>query len=36
VVHDLDHTRQLAEALAHHYVDDVGPWQPYLPILSAN
>jgi DinB superfamily len=36
VAHDLDHTRQLTEALAHYYVDDVGPWYPYLPILSAN
>jgi len=36
VVHDLDHTRQLAEALAHPYQDEVGPWHAYLPILGAN
>ena len=36
VVHDLDHTRQLAEALAHPYADEVGPWHAYLPILNAD
>ena len=35
VVHDLDHVRQLAEAIAHQYADQVGPWRQYLPILTA-
>lgn len=34
VVHDLDHVGQLAEAVAHQYVDEVGPWRAYLPVLT--
>lgn len=33
VVHDLDHTAQIARALAYQYRDEVGPWRAYLPIL---
>ncbi|MBK7642545.1 MAG: DinB family protein [Planctomycetes bacterium] len=33
VVHDLDHTAQIARSLAYQYKDEVGPWRAYLPIL---
>lgn len=33
VVHDLDHTAQIARALAFQYKDEVGAWRAYLPIL---
>jgi hypothetical protein len=34
VVHDHNHIRQLQEALAAHYVDEVGPWRPLLGVLD--
>lgn len=34
VVHDLNHLKQIAKAMAWQYRDDVGPWRAYLPILS--
>lgn len=33
-VHDLNHVRQIAKAMAWQYRDDVGPWRTYLPILT--
>lgn len=33
VVHDLNHLRQICEALAARYRDEVGPWRQFLPIL---
>jgi hypothetical protein len=34
VVHDLNHIRQLQEALASHYADEVGPWRSLLGVLD--
>jgi hypothetical protein len=34
VVHDHNHLRQLEEALAAHYVDEVGPWRALLGVLD--
>jgi hypothetical protein len=34
VVHDHNHIRQLQEALASHYVDEVGPWRAMLGVLD--
>ncbi len=34
VVHDLNHVAQVARVLAGNYVDEVGPWTEYLPILA--
>ncbi|MEO6335085.1 MAG: DinB family protein, partial [Pyrinomonadaceae bacterium] len=34
VVHDLNHVRQIATAMAKRYETAVGPWQEYLSILS--
>jgi hypothetical protein len=34
VVHDHNHVRQLQEALAAHYVDEVGPWRSMLGVLD--
>ncbi len=34
VVHDHNHLRQLQEALAAHYVDEVGPWRALLGVLD--
>lgn len=34
VVHDLDHLAQVARVMAKQYQDDVGPWVPFLPILT--
>jgi hypothetical protein len=33
-VHDLNHIRQIATAIAKRYHDDVGPWRQYLGILQ--
>jgi uncharacterized damage-inducible protein DinB len=33
VVHDLDHTGQIARTMAKRYTDAVGPWTAYLSIL---
>jgi len=33
-VHDLNHIRQVAEAMARPYQVAVGPWKAYLPILD--
>lgn len=33
VVHDLNHIGQVAEVMARHYTDEVGPWKAYLDIL---
>lgn len=34
VVHDLNHTLQIAHAMAHQYRDEVGPWRAYLKIVQ--
>ena len=34
VVHDLGHIAQVARVLAKQYGDQVGPWTPYLPVLT--
>jgi hypothetical protein len=34
VVHDLGHIAQIARVMAKQYSDEVGPWVPYLPILT--
>jgi DinB superfamily len=34
VVHDLGHIAQVARVLAKQYSDQVGPWTPYLPVLT--
>jgi hypothetical protein len=34
VVHDLDHIAQLAGEMAKRYTDEVGPWGPYLGVLT--
>jgi hypothetical protein len=34
VVHDLGHIAQVARVLAKQYADQVGPWTPYLPVLT--
>ncbi|MEP6703367.1 MAG: DinB family protein [Acidobacteriota bacterium] len=34
VVHDLNHLRQIATAMAKRYETEVGPWQEYLSILG--
>jgi hypothetical protein len=34
VVHDLGHLAQVARVMAKQYRDDVGPWVPYLPVLT--
>jgi hypothetical protein len=34
VVHDLGHVAQVARVMAKQYVDEVGPWVPFLPVLT--
>jgi hypothetical protein len=34
VVHDLGHIAQLARVMAKQYGEDVGPWVPFLPVLT--
>ena len=34
VVHDLGHAAQIARVMAKQYRDDVGPWTPFLPVLT--
>jgi hypothetical protein len=34
VVHDLGHIAQVSRVMAKHYRDAVGPWVPYLPVLT--
>ncbi|HEX9393930.1 MAG TPA: DinB family protein [Gemmatimonadales bacterium] len=34
VVHDLEHIAQVARVMAKQYRDDVGPWVPFLPVLT--
>ena len=34
VVHDLGHLAQIARVMAKRYLADVGPWMPFLPILT--
>ena len=34
VVHDLGHVAQAARVIAKQYGDQVGPWVPYLPVLT--
>ena len=34
VAHDLGHLAQIARVMAKRYRDEVGPWRPYLRILS--
>lgn len=34
VVHDLSHLAQIARVMGKRYMDDVGPWKAYLPMLN--
>ena len=34
VVHDLGHIAQVARVMAKQYLAEVGPWVPYLPVLT--
>jgi hypothetical protein len=34
VAHDLGHVAQIARVMAKQYREDVGPWVPYLPVLT--
>src|SRR6058998_161625 len=34
VVHDLGHVAQVARVMAKQYRDEVGPWTPFLPVLT--
>jgi len=34
VVHDLEHIAQVARVMAKQYRDEVGPWVPFLPVLT--
>jgi hypothetical protein len=34
VVHDLGHLAQVARVMAKQYRDEVGPWGPFLPVLT--
>lgn len=34
VVHDLGHMAQIARVMAKQYREEVGPWVPYLPVLT--
>src|SRR5436190_23543737 len=34
VVHDLGHLAQVARVMAKQYKDEVGPWVPFLPVLT--
>ena len=34
VVHDLGHIAQIARVMAKQYKDAVGPWEPFLPVLT--
>lgn len=34
VVHDLGHIAQVARVMAKQYTDEVGPWVPFLPVLT--
>jgi len=34
VVHDLEHVAQVARVMAKQYRAEVGPWVPYLPVLT--
>ncbi len=34
IVHDMNHLKQIARAIAWQYRDEVGPWKEYLPILE--
>jgi hypothetical protein len=34
VVHDLGHLAQVARVMAKQYTDEVGPWVPFMPVLS--
>jgi hypothetical protein len=34
VVHDLGHIAQVARVMAKQYRDNVGPWTPFLPVLT--
>jgi hypothetical protein len=34
VVHDLGHVAQIARVMAKQYRDEVGPWTPFMPVLT--
>jgi hypothetical protein len=34
VAHDLGHVAQVARVMAKQYREEVGPWLPYLPVLT--
>lgn len=34
VVHDLGHVAQAARVMAKQYREEVGPWEPYLPVVT--
>jgi len=33
-VHDLGHIAQIARVMSKQYIDEVGPWKDYLPVLT--
>jgi hypothetical protein len=35
VAHDLNHLNQIVKAMAKQYIDAVGPWREFLPIMDA-
>ena len=34
VVHDLGHVAQIARVLAKQYREELGPWTPFMPVLT--
>ena len=34
VVHDLGHVAQVARVMAKHYREAIGPWAPFLPVVT--
>ena len=34
VVHDLGHIAQVARVMAKQYRDEIGPWVPFLPVVT--
>lgn len=34
VVHDLGHIAQISRVMAKQYRDEVGPWVPFMPVLT--
>jgi hypothetical protein len=34
VVHDLSHIRQISRVMAKQYINEIGPWEKYLPVIN--